>query len=76
MEKIKEILQELKPEFDFENSTDYIEDGYLDSFDMVSLVSTLEDEFKMLIDALDIVPDNFASVDAIAKIIKKNGGAI
>ena len=42
MEKIYEILQDLRPEFDFHSSENFIEDGYLDSFDLVSLVSELE----------------------------------
>ena len=34
METIKKILADIRPEFDFESSTDFIEDGYLDSFDL------------------------------------------
>lgn len=76
MEKIYEILAELRPEFDFKTSEDFIEDGLLDSFDIVSLVTELEKVFDVLIDALDIVPENFDSVNAIADLIKKSGGTI
>jgi len=76
MKRIRNILLELRPEFDFEESTDFIDDGFLDSFDMVSLVSSLEEEFGILIDALDIVPENFSSVEAIAVVVHKNGGEI
>jgi len=76
METILGILTNLRPEFDFGQSTDFIEDGYLDSFDLVSLVSELEAEFGILIDALDIVPENFCSLEAIAEVIRKSGGEV
>lgn len=76
METIYGILEELRPEFDFRTSKDFIEDGLLDSFDVISLVSELEDKFDVLIDALDILPENFSSVQAISDIVKKNGGEL
>ncbi len=74
-EQILEILNELRPEFDFSASQDFVDDGYLDSFDVVTLVSELEERFDILIDALDILPENFANVEAIAALVKKSGGA-
>lgn len=76
MEKIMEILQGIRPEFDFTSSEDFIEDGYLDSFDLVSLVSELDDAFDISIDGLDIIPENFKSLDTITNVVKKNGGNI
>lgn len=76
MERIYEILNELRPDFDFKTSDDFIADGFLDSFDVVSLVTELEDSFDCLIDALDVVPENFCTVDQIAAIVRKNGGTI
>lgn len=76
MKRIYTILQGLRPECDFTQSQNYIEDGYLDSFDLVSLVAALEEEFHILIDALDIVPENFGSVETIIAIVKKNGGSV
>ncbi len=76
MNKIISILQEIRPEYNFNASQDFIADGYLDSFDMVSLVSALEETYGILIDALDILPENFSSVEGIAKVIKKNGGKL
>ena len=76
MQKIYSILEELRPEFDFHSSNNFIEDGLLDSFDMVSLISELENAYDILIDALDIIPENFSSVEAIAEIVKKNGGTL
>lgn len=76
MDKIYEILTELRPEFDYRQSNDFIADGLLDSFDIISLVSELDENFNVSIDALDIVPENFGSVEAIAKVIRKNGGTV
>lgn len=75
-EKILEMLKDIRPEYDFMASDDFIGDGLLDSFDMVTFVSELEDTFGIVIDGLDIVPENFATIPAILETIKKNGGAI
>lgn len=71
-EKILAILKDIRPEFDFETSEDFIEDGYLDSFDIVTLVSELEDTFGVLIDGLAILPENFNTVEAIAGVISNS----
>ncbi len=76
MEKIYDILQNLRPEFDYRASKDFICDGLLDSLDVVSLISELEETFGILIDALDILPENFSSVETIAEVVKKNGGIL
>ncbi len=70
--KILEILNGLRPEFDFTSSSDFIGDGMLDSFDIVSLVTELEDNFNITVDGEDIIPDNFSSVDAIITLIEKS----
>ena len=72
-EKILEILANIRPEFDFTQEVDFIEEGMLDSFDLVSLVSDLDNTFGISIDGVDIVPENFASVEAIINLLKKNG---
>lgn len=73
-EQIIKILTELRPEFDFnEEGINFIEEGMLDSFDMVNLVSELDAIYGISIDGVDILPENFASVDAIEKLLKKNG---
>lgn len=76
MDEIYGILAELRPEFDYKQSNDFIADGFLDSFDIISLVTELEEKFNVLIDALDIIPESFRSVESIAKMIRKNGGAV
>lgn len=76
MDKIYDMLAEIKPEHDFKNSEDYIEDGLLDSFDLITLISMMEDEFHITVDALEIVPENFCNAKAIEELIKKSGGVI
>lgn len=72
-EQIIKILTELRPEFDFNQNVDFIEEGMLDSFDVVNLVSELDSLFGISIDGVDILPENFASVEAIENLLKKNG---
>lgn len=43
----------------------------LDSFDVVSLVDSLDTEFNIVIDGVDILPENFCSVDSIKSLLKK-----
>jgi len=75
-EKIIKILTDLRPEFDFtQTDIDFIEEGMLDSFDMVALVADLEKEFNVKIDGVDIVPENFGTVEAIENLLKRNGVA-
>ena len=73
-EKILKILQDCRPEFDFsEESINFIDEGMLDSFDVVNLVSDLDSTFGISIDGMDILPENFATIDAIVALLKKNG---
>lgn len=70
-EKILEILQDLRPELDFTESNDFIGDGYLDSFDMIALVSALDKEFGISILGEDIIPENFANIESIINVVNK-----
>ena len=73
-EQVIKILSELRPEFDFtQEGVDFIEEGMLDSFDLVSLVTELDQQFGISIDGMDIVSDNFSSVNAIVALLKRNG---
>lgn len=73
-EKIIEILTELRPEFDFnEEGVNFIEEGMLDSFDVVNLVDELDSIYGISIDGVDIIPENFISVEAIESLLIKNG---
>lgn len=71
--KIIEILTEIRPEFDFETETGFISKGMLDSFDLINLVTSLDDTFSISIDGADILPENFETIDSIVKVLQKNG---
>ena len=71
--KIITILSELRPEFDFNEPLNFIEEGMLDSFDIINLVTALDSEFSISIDGMDVLPDNFSSVERIEALLKKNG---
>jgi acyl carrier protein len=73
MTKLIAILQDIRPESDFSHSTDFLDDGLLDSFDMVALVASLDRAYGTSIDGLDIVPDNFKSITAITALLEKYG---
>lgn len=71
MRNLIAILQDIRPESDFSHSTDFLGDGLLDSFDMVTLVSSLDQAYGISIDGLDIVPDNFKSIAAITALLER-----
>ena len=71
MEELIEVLKGVKPEVDFENEKNLIEDELLDSFDIISLVSAIDEEFDVKITAKDIVPENFNSAEALYNLIQK-----
>jgi acyl carrier protein len=74
-EKILEQLSDIRPEFDFSDSSNFISEGLLDSFDIVQLVTALDSEYGISIDGTDILPENFSSVARISEILIKNGAA-
>lgn len=71
-EKIIQILTDLRPEFDFTEDVNFIEEGMLDSFDIVTLVSEIEENCGVAIGGADILPENFASLDAIVELVNKS----
>lgn len=71
MEQLLEILEELHPEVDFENCETLIDDKILDSFDIISIISEVNDVFDVTISAEYIVPQNFNSAKALYALIEK-----
>lgn len=71
-EKVIQILSELRPEFDFNDSLNFMEEGMLDSFDVINLVTALDQEFGISIDGIDVLPDNFSTIDRIIGLVEKN----
>lgn len=71
MEKILEVLKQVREDSDFSSSDDFIRDNLLDSLDVMTLVEVLEEAYDITIDNDDIVYDNFKNVDAILGLIGK-----
>ncbi|MGA2685220.1 MAG: phosphopantetheine-binding protein [Verrucomicrobiota bacterium] len=76
MKSIADILKEIRPEFDFSASNDFLADGMLDSFDVVTLVSALDKNWGISIEGTDIVPENFKNLQAIEALLRKSGAKI
>jgi len=68
---IAEILKDIRPEADFTRSHDFLADGMLDSFDLVTLFSDLDKAYGISISGLNIVPENFQNIAAIQKLLEK-----
>ena len=69
--KIYLILENIRPEVDFRSTTNFISEGYLDSFDIVSLVAAIDEEYNISIDGTDILPENFETIDSISSLVTK-----
>ncbi|ADU21564.1 MULTISPECIES: acyl carrier protein [Ruminococcus] len=70
-EQLLELLEEIRPDVDFENEKQLITDGVLDSFDIVSMVTAMNDEFDIEIEVGNLVPDNFNSIEGMMALIEK-----
>ncbi len=71
MEELLEILQDIKPGVDFENETALIDNGILDSLDIIKLVGQISDEFDVEVEVTDLVPANFNSAKAMYAMIQR-----
>ncbi len=69
-EKLLEILIEAVPGVDFETETALVDDEILESLDIVTIVSELNDAFNVEITVDDLVPENFNSLDAMLALLE------
>ena len=65
------LLAGIRPEFDFTTSADFIADGMLDSFDVVTLVAALDKQYGISIDGMDVIPENFRNLETIVALLGK-----
>lgn len=73
MTQLLQILSEIRPESSFRDSRDFLDDGLLDSFDIVMLVASLDKAFGISIEGTEIVPENFRNLEAIRALLLKHG---
>lgn len=71
MDEIIEILENMHPDIDFTTHTKLIDDKVLDSFDIVTLIAELSNEFDVSIPAEEIVPENFNSAQALHNMVER-----
>ena len=71
MEKLIEIMQNLHPDVDFEAYDGLVDDGILDSLDIVTLITDINDAFDVSIPAEEILPENFNSAKALWELIER-----
>ncbi len=71
MERLLEILSGIRPDIDFVNEKKLIDGGSLDSFDIVSIISELNDEYDIAIRVTELKPENFNSTEAIMSLVEK-----
>ena len=70
LEKVMNILKGINPNVNFAEESALIDDGVLDSFDIISLAQELSDTFDVEIDVEDLEPDNFNTPAAMVELIK------
>ncbi len=71
MEALLDILSDLHPDVDFETCTTLVDDKILDSFDIVSIIAGISEEYDVVIGAEHIVPENFNSAQAMYDLIRR-----
>ena len=71
MSELLEILENLHPEVDFETCTTLIDDKILDSFDIITIISEINEEFDVVLPAEEIIPENFNSAQALHELVTR-----
>ncbi len=69
--KINAVLNDIFPEVDNYDSINFLDEGLLDSFDVINIVTSLEETFNIRIDGLDITPENFETIESIESLVRK-----
>lgn len=69
MEELMEILEEIRPDVDFEQEKALVDDKILSSFDILSIISEISDAFEVTLTPAEIIPANFNSAEALWHMI-------
>lgn len=69
--ELREILEEIRPDVDFDTETQLIDGGVLDSFDIVTLVAEINARLDIAIPAEELIPENFNSAKALANLLER-----
>ncbi len=71
MDELIEVLQEVRDDIDFKAEEKLIDDSILDSFDILQIISALNDHYDISIPAKEIVPANFNSAAALLAMVER-----
>lgn len=71
MEEMLKILEDIRPDVDFKAEKKLIDAGVLDSFDIIAIVSEFNEAFDIQIDAADLEPENFNTIEAMWDLIQE-----
>jgi len=71
MERLLKLLTEVNDGVDFANETKLVDDGLIDSFDIIQIISSIDDEYDISIPATEILPENFNSAKTLLALIEK-----
>lgn len=71
MDELIELLEDVRDDVDYAGSTSLIDDGLLDSFDILQIVAELNDHYDITIPAEDVIPQNFNSASAILAMVER-----
>jgi Phosphopantetheine attachment site. len=71
MEELLEILTELHPDVDYDKEEHLVDDRILDSLDIITLISEIDDRLDVTIPAEEIIPENFNSAKALGEPISR-----
>lgn len=70
MKEFIEMLKKIKPNVDFENEEALVDDGILESLDIISIISEIADKYGVVIPSDEIIPDNFNSAIALYELVE------
>lgn len=71
MERVIELLEEIKEDIDYETCETLIDDGIFDSFDIIQTINSLKEEFDIEIPATEIIPENFNSAKGLWEMVQR-----
>ena len=69
-ETLIQILRDCCPDVDFEHETALIDDGLIESLDIVMIVTDIMHSFDVELTVDDLLPEHFNSVDAMLELIR------
>lgn len=74
-EQLLKIMEEVRPDVDFTNEERLVDKGIIDSFDIITMVSMIGEQYGVEIGVKNLIPGNFNSVNALFSLIDKLQGS-